>query len=152
MCRWTLQDHRGPPEHPRDTNKYSFREVLPAPNPPCISGYIGYEEVEFSWADGMPMTNKYCGGGVGDDAKSWGINSSLKCKWHDGSSERPVAWAVGDAIGLVVSIGAGGRDLKKMETRARSSGVLCSRAGLSRPESSRVLLQAGPSFSAHTRT
>lgn len=72
-----------------------------------VLGCDGVAQVGFSLADGLSQIDEYCGDGVGDDEKSWGVDGTRRSKWHNGDSEWPVEWAVGDVFGLAANIDTG---------------------------------------------
>jgi nucleoredoxin len=96
---------------------FSNFATVGAPENVTVSGVLYYEievldsqgvaQFGFALADGMSLIDHYCNDGVGDDTKSWGVDGTRQCKWHDGDSEWPVEFAVGDVFGLAANIDTG---------------------------------------------
>lgn len=83
-----------------------------------VKSGVLYYEVEVVAAEGVPQigfateafeagVDEFTGDGVGDDADSWGLDGTRKARCHDGPSEWPCQWAVGDVIGLCANVEQG---------------------------------------------
>ena len=66
-----------------------------------------YPQIGFALHDGMPVMHFYCGDGVGDDDKSWGLDGDRMKLWHAGPVEWPCVWQEGDVIGLAANMETG---------------------------------------------
>ena len=67
----------------------------------------GLPRIGFALANGMPVVEGPSLIGVGNDAKSWGLDGNCSQKWHNGRKPWPCMWTEGDVVGLAVNVDAG---------------------------------------------
>eukprot|EP00592_Proboscia_alata_P021127 CAMPEP_0194403016 /NCGR_PEP_ID=MMETSP0176-20130528/1689_1 /TAXON_ID=216777 /ORGANISM="Proboscia alata, Strain PI-D3" /LENGTH=734 /DNA_ID=CAMNT_0039200657 /DNA_START=106 /DNA_END=2307 /DNA_ORIENTATION=- len=72
-----------------------------------LENECGYPQLGFAHKDGIKLSNKYSGLGVGDNNTSWGVDGNRSIRWHDGELPWPCSWEVGNIIGLAANIDKG---------------------------------------------